>query len=284
MSRRGRKDSTSIRTYFGTRSSSSSAERRTISDESRDTKLVRENMAENMADVIKLIKGLESKLDSKMSALEKTATSLEAKITKGFDDVNANITKLTEKVDALEMDIEVMKQTQKDDVNVIKELRGEVDALKYSLLSTQAYARKYHLLLYGVEGHENNPRKTVAKVRKFAKENWKLENADQIVIRNAHRLQKRYDEAPATIVVVFLYWHEREAFLKAGPNLRGSRMSVRTDLPPELKKKRGQLASMAYEMRRDEKIQTRIREKGAEVWLETRDNISRPWKRMELTL
>jgi hypothetical protein len=155
-----------------------------------------------------------------------------------------------------------------------------VDTLRKSLLSTQTYARKYHLLLYGVDGHEFQPKDTIDRVRRFAKENLKLDEslAKYAVIRNAHRLQKHGDQ-PATIVIVFLYWQEREAFLKAGPNLRNTRISVRTDLPPELKKKRGQLASMAYEFRQTDKIQTRIREKGADVWMDTRPDSQSPWIR-----
>ncbi|XP_014680290.1 PREDICTED: protection of telomeres protein 1-like, partial [Priapulus caudatus] len=87
-----------------------------------------------------------------------------------------------------------------------------------------------------------------------------------MTICTAHRLQRRATDNPATIIGVFLYWSDREAFLKARPNLRGSKMSVRTDLPPELEMKRGALAHTAYEIRRDEKIQTRLRENGVDIW------------------
>jgi hypothetical protein len=117
MSRRGRKDTKSIRTYFGTRSSSSSEERRNISNENRETKLVRDKMAdsqkkpdtEDIAELVTLIKGLDSKV-----------TGLDSKVTEGFATLNENFDKLNTKVEALEFEVEAVKSTQKDE----KKMRG----------------------------------------------------------------------------------------------------------------------------------------------------------------
>jgi len=279
MSKRDcKKAKESIRSYFGTRSNSGSVELKNISVQDRATREINVcNMATgeetaSMVEIYKLIKGLDLK-----------ANSLDGKVTSGFANLNDSISKLTDKVDTLEFEVEAVKKVQKNEGQTIAEMRDEIDTLKQSLLATKVYSRKYHLLLYGVDGHETNSTDTIARVRMFTKDSLKMEGefAKSMTIQNAHRLQKHVD-APATIIVVFLYWSEREAFLKAGPNLRGSKMSVRTDLPPELRKRRGELASIAYELRRNQNLQTRIREKGAEVWIETRKNSSTPWKKREV--
>ena len=51
-----------------------------------------------------------------------------------------------------------------------------------------------------------------------------------------------------------------------------ARVSVRTDLPPKLKKERGRLAAIAYKLRREDKVATRIKLSGSKVLLQTRKN------------
>jgi hypothetical protein len=211
-----------------------------------------------------LILGLESKLDKKLD--------------EGFEKVSERVDKLSDKVEVLEVDVDVVKQHQAKDHEKIERMEQELGELRRSLLLTQVYSRKYHLLLYGVEGFESTPVACIERVRKFATENLKLDEdfAKKLVIRNAHRLQKR-DTGPTPIIVVFLYWQQRNTFMRAGRNLAGTKMSVRTDLPPVLKQRRGQLASKAYKIRRDENVQARVQEKGIDVWVETRRTSAEPW-------
>lgn len=56
-------------------------------------------------------------------------------------------------------------------------------------------------------------------------------------IRNAHRLQS--PDTPTPNIVAFGIWTERETFLRAGINLRGTKITIRIDLPPELDKQGG---------------------------------------------
>ena len=61
-----------------------------------------------------------------------------------------------------------------------------------------------------------------------------------------------------------------------------TRVSIRTDIPARMKKERGRLAAMAYELRRERKVATRIKITGTTVILQTRkhnqDGLSNsPW-------
>ena len=76
----------------------------------------------------------------------------------------------------------------------------------------------------------------------------------------------------------------RNDILTAGRNIpRGSRMSIRTDLPSRLKEKRSQLAKVGYRLRQNNNdVRTRIRESipKRDVWLETLNvsEVNPSWK------
>jgi hypothetical protein len=215
--------------------------------------------------------------------LKELLLKMEKKMDTGFAQINERVDKLAERVERIDSEVEDVKTAQKHDRDMLNNMEEELANLRNSLLLSQVYSRKYHLLLYGVTGYETTPHETIKRVRKFAEEDLKLEAeyAKRIVIRNAHRLQKR-DPGPTPIIVVFLLWEERNSFLKSAKNLAGTKMSVRTDLPPILKQKRGELASKAYEIRRDENIQARIQERGVDIYIETRRNSAESWTRRVL--
>jgi DNA repair ATPase RecN len=162
--------------------------------------------------------------------------SVDARMEDGFKGLNQKVNTLTERFDGLEVEVEEVKKEQGRGRNDIDKMREEMADLKRSLLTTQVYSRKYHLLLYGVEGYETSPEEKIKRVREFAEKSLKLGEkfATDLTIRNAHRLRRQMDRA-TPIIVVFVYWSERETFLGGARNLKGTPMSVRTDLPPELK-------------------------------------------------
>ncbi|XP_041471830.1 accumulation-associated protein-like [Lytechinus variegatus] len=53
-------------------------------------------------------------------------------------------------------------------------------------------------------------------------------------------------------------------------NQRFNRVTIRTDLPAKMKKERGRLASLAYKLRHEKKLATRIRQIGTKIFLQTR--------------
>jgi hypothetical protein len=190
-------------------------------------------------------------------------TSMDSQLKDGFGEINEKISNLTTKFENLEEEVETVKKAQSEDRAEIQNLAGEVNTLRQSLLHSQVHSRKYNLLIYGLEGYETTPSATIDKIRKFAVENLKLDEqfANRMAIRNAHRLQRR-EGRTTPIIAVFLFWTERDTFLRAGRNLAGTKMQICTDLPPELKQKRGQLAHKAFEIRRDEKLPARVTERG----------------------
>jgi hypothetical protein len=120
------------------------------------------------------------------------------------------------------------------------------------------------------------------------------EYADQLNIANCHRIPRNpqayrvRDEAPDpdspevpnAIIVKLVNMIDRGRILAATRNIkRETRVTVRTDLPKEWKVRRGQLASVAYKMRKDDGLQTAIRETAQGVWLTFRKKKEDPWQR-----
>jgi hypothetical protein len=267
--RHSKANNATIHQYFTRQNSTQSKAEGSTVENSTSEKSVLEKMPDDDVsnkELKALIMGLEGKIDQKLDQC--------------FEKISERVDKLNEKVENLEVDVVWSKKAQGEDHTLIIKMADEIAELKQSLLHTQLYSRKYHLLVYGVEGFESTTPACIERVRRFAVDNLKLEEkfAKNMVIRNAYRLQKR-DTGATPIIVVFLLWAERDAFLRAGKNLSGTKMSVRTDLPPELKKKRGELAHRAYEIRRDRQIHARVQERGVDIWIETRNSGTQPWRR-----
>ena len=72
----------------------------------------------------------------------------------------------------------------------------------------------------------------------------------------------------------FAAYEDRELVLANAYKLAGTKRKILSDLPVVMKKERGRLASEAYKIRHDEELQTRIKDKGLDVYLEVRKESS----------
>ena len=71
--------------------------------------------------------------------------------------------------------------------------------------------------------------------------------------------------------------------MSRGYKLAGKRMRMLDDLPVEMKNTRYKLANIAYEIRKKEKLQTRVRDVGAKIILEVRRNSSDRWQQRQVS-
>ncbi|XP_041481967.1 uncharacterized protein LOC121429122 [Lytechinus variegatus] len=171
----------------------------------------------------------------------------------------------------------------------IAKVRADFDD---KLLNLEIHHRKQNLLFYGIPKQTNED---IYKTTSFALGKLleiPVEEADQIQIINAHRLPTKRThngasgtpapEAPDPIIVRFAKMYDRDRILRAfeqprqpratdGNRRDGDRVTVRTDLPPSMKRERGHLASVAYNIRRTKQLKTRIRIQGTKVLLQTKN-------------
>lgn len=113
------------------------------------------------------------------------------------------------------------------------------------------------------------------------------EDIQSIIIQISHRIprnpQNKYKPgAPYALIVKFSRMEDRNKVLnQARITTLPKGMAVRTDLPSQLKKKRGELAHKAYLMRKNDHMRTRIIETKDDVILQFRAQDESVWKRCQ---
>ena len=239
-------------------------------------------------DVKQLILEMDKKINEKLDTI---TDRLESRITK----VETEIPLMQESIESVHRDIadinyKKIPEIEKRLENKIKELEDQLNFQEYR-------SRKYNVLIYGIP--ETSHECTEKVVRRFFVERLKIDAqvVAKIIIANTHRLPVRENPPPEnqsdppeettrkrpppppTIIVKFVCFAHRELVYSSATyqKLKDSGCSVRTDLPTALKQIRYELAKLAYTLRQEQKLQTRIRERPTKVWLEVRKNQTEPW-------
>ena len=190
----------------------------------------------------------------------------------------------------------------------IKEhFQKEIKRLEDKLTMSEIYNRKMNLLFYGIRMEQKDESTAEVLRKNLVKMGMDKDSIAKIKFVNAHRLPSRSaarnesgssekEDAPTPIIAKFVYMEDRNAVLNAYEqfqrNVRGAprgeetaaprfRISVRTDLPPQLKARRGVLAAQAYKLRREKGLATKISVQGAKVVLFTREKGTTQWKAYE---
>ena len=172
-------------------------------------------------------------------------------------------------------------------------LMKEIDSLKDKLVASEIYQRKANLLFYGLPQKSNENVDQVLR-EAFVSLGLSREDAKSVSIINLHRLPKRNDtnNAPPAIIAKFVYMADRNRILAAyerkstrhgndrndAPPQPTPRISVRSDLPPALKKQRSTLASKAYRLRKEQNLSTKISVVGTKVILFTKTRNATVWQ------
>ncbi|XP_063955178.1 uncharacterized protein LOC135154054 [Lytechinus pictus] len=220
---------------------------------------------------------------------------------------------LCKKIDAMHIKISDIEASLKDtsdralniEQNEIPKLRNEhkadIAAIEKKLLMMEIYQRKANLLFYGIS--QNRDENVYDKLRNvFIELGISPEAAAKITIVNAHRLPRKSrttdgNQGPDPIIAKFAIMTERELLLDAfqgrkkhatdvddpadrqGASSRPqSRISVRTDLPPAMKYRRGKSSNIAYRLRKEKHLSTKIFVHGTDVILQYKEKSARDWK------
>lgn len=177
----------------------------------------------------------------------------------------------------------------------IPALQRHLDQLKAEfedkLTNQELHHRKQNLLLYGIPSQQNENVYTAA-AKAFAQVmDIPMEQAVKIPVVNIHRLPTKKTpvagasnapEPPDPIIVRFARMSDRDLLLRAfeqpqrprnssGNSPARDRITIRTDLPPKMKRERGRLASIAYNLRKTKNLKTKIAIRGTKVVLQTKN-------------
>ncbi|CAG2184806.1 unnamed protein product [Mytilus edulis] len=215
----------------------------------------------------------EVKQDVKQVKLEVSETGQALKeLRQDHDELQRGVEAMELNVQSLEVEkFESMRQSFETDMKNLKEKQ----------LLLEKHDRKYNALVYGMpEKSDENIWKVIddlminyLKMEKPKAESFPFANAHRIPARQNSGEKKR----PNPIIIRFIHYADKELFLSHGSHLAGKNIRIVDDLPPCMKEARNELAKIAYKIRSDEKLKTRIRHLGVTVILETRTSSRDQW-------
>lgn len=118
-----------------------------------------------------------------------------------------------------------------------EKLSNEKRLLLERLIQVEGQSRRNNLLIDGIaETQGETWEKTEENLRQFIKD--KLQIPHDIAIERAHRIGKKDNDKPRTIIVRFSLYKQREEVWKARTKLSKSNVWISEDFPPEIKRER----------------------------------------------
>ena len=241
---------------------------------------------------------IKSLLERMEERLEKRFTKLEQSISGNFDKLNQEVktlreemtdskakyaeleTKVTEVVKAVEFNsktCEDSNQAQTDALDKAKEdLESKIKTLESKLLLQEKQDRKYNLLFYGIPEESGEDIEDKLKNLFVDVLNIEYSRVSNMYFAHGHRLPSN-NPGPKPIILRFTNYGDRDLVLSNAYKLGGSKRRIIADWPVQMKNERGRLAKVAYKIRKEEKLQTRIKDKGLEVYLEVRKDEKDSW-------
>ncbi|CAC5422216.1 unnamed protein product [Mytilus coruscus] len=243
-----------------------------------------------------LIMGVDKKVSDFSQQLEKVEHNLTGMINEVKTDVNILKTKYDEsqlEITSLRQDFTELEQGVAGmdlQIQAIEgeklqkqkyELQTQMNEMKDQVTLLEKHERKYNVMIYGVDDSKADEN-IYSVTRQLFSQNLKIEQrkANTIPIANAHRVPTR-GSGPKPIIVRFIHYGDKQLIMSSAHNLKGSQIRILDDLPVTMKEERFLLSHVAYKIRKKEKLQTRIRDVGAHMTLETRKNRGDPWSARE---
>lgn len=224
----------------------------------------------------RLIKKLDESLSARLTALE---GKVDDALTGELKQVNESLQNHEDRLAELEKQQNEVINPQVDKMDTLEDALKE---LQDRIIQQEARSRKYNLLFYGIPKQTGEVTHDIIVKFLHEKLSISLESAESILIENSHRVQKNpksayKPDAPEAVIVKFVRMEDRNMILNlARFKTLPKGYAVRTDLPVHLKKKRGELARKAYELRKSGR-KTRIRETKDDVILEYRPRDGKEW-------
>lgn len=240
-----------------------------------------------------------------LADIQRSITASSAAVCGKLDLLTAEVASIkrrqTELEDSVSMNSDLVANLQHVKLPAIEKKMGEKIAdLEEKIVIMEIYNRRANLLFYGVnETPDEKVRDVLQKV--FIHLGINEREANDIAIANAHRLPRRNNgatasstrpQAPNAIIAKFVYMEDRNRLLAAFENGQRQRISqdratasvritVRTDLPPALKARRGMLAKIAYDLRKQKGVSTKIIVVGASVELKWKEKNTSKWNNQQ---
>ena len=242
-------------------------------------------------DIRGMFKEFEQKIGVRLKKLDEKFTGIFNELREDINEVKSDLTEVKSDVQNIKSQVEDIEQSMEYQASKVEDLEKEqeeklakvncdlqekIESLNKMLMMLEKHDRKYNLIFHGVA--EEQGEKLYNKMRGFFLHSLKIEEekVKKIHFSNGHRLPSDHD-GPRPVIMRFVSYEDRELVLSKAFNLAKTGMRILTDLPVPMKKERQRLAKVAYGIRRDEHLKTRIRDTGLDMILEVRKDDTVMW-------
>lgn len=228
------------------------------------------------AELKELILGMQANLLQEINSLKTEVRSLKEKVNKNVDNIGEIKTSINHDADRL------TTLENKTVPEIHKKIVTETKRLEKQIVLQEIHDRKQNLLFYGIpQASQDENVYEVVRNTLVSDFGFSVHESRMVFIANAHRLPRRrlndqqtdQQQAPDPIIVRFSNMVDREWVLRnqrARPFVTDKKpVMAYTDLPPKMKKQRGDLVRQAKTLR-SEGNTTRIKTIETDVILEYR--------------
>lgn len=253
-----------------------------------EVKALRKEMKAYFEELDKKMASRFNSIDSKFAgifeSLKGEVSQLRSEIAESKEETAGISTKVKEIERSLEYqaeEVRSMKVLQAEGIEkgiekVESDLNRKITELNNKLLLLEKHDRKYNLLFYGIQ--EEQGEDVIEKLKVIFINDLEIDEdkVESMYFAHGHRLPSR-GQGPRPIILRFIAYEDRELVLANAKKLVGTRRRILADLPETMKIERNRLAKRAYDFRKKDQLQTRIRDRGLEVFLETRKLTTDTW-------
>ena len=198
-----------------------------------------------------------------------------------FDDMKTKVSDLETSVEFNSKVCADKAVEQTEALNTVKEeletkIKELEDKLENKMQLQEKQDRKYNLLFYGIkEEREEDVEETLKQlfVDDLHLNHMRVNN---MFIVHGHRIPSK-SPGPKPIIMRFGRYQDRDLVLSNAYKLAGSKRRIIADWPVPMKNERGRLSKIAFKIRKEEDMQTRIKDKGLSVYLEVRKDENAQW-------
>ena len=254
----------------------------TSSAEFQDLKTLILGVDKKVGDFSEKLDNVERSLKTMVNEVKADVNVLKVKCNTSITDIKElrrDFTELERGMSA--MDLQVQKTENGKLEKQKPDLQKQIESLSEKVVLLEKHERKYSILIYGID-HSDQDESIYAVTRHLFTQDLEIDhrNANAIPIANAHRLPTR-SKCPKPIIVRLLHFGDKQLVMSRAHKLAGKQIRILDDLPVSMKEERFLLSHIAYEIRKNENLQTRSRDDGAHMMLEKRKSISDKWSRRE---
>ena len=258
-----------------------------LESEKRMSNLIKESESRMSDKLNKIEKNFSVKIGELREEMKTEMKSVKEEIENTKATVNLEVNSMKETVSAVEKSIQDtsdrmtdLENSQEEKIKAATEkLDEKILVLDTKLKLLEKQDRKYNLLFYGFPEESGENVYEIIRQSLITELKLEEENVRNMYFAAGHRVPTKA-AGPNPIIIRCTSLEDRDLILSESKKYGGLKKRVVIDWPKDMKEERSRLSKIAYEIRKSEKpIQTRIKDKGLEVFLEVRKDETEKWKK-----